>query len=427
MDGAFAGGLASGIRNGMGMAAAYEDYKRMREERSREEQIAEAMKGGGGPGLADAARSRGDVAPMEVQQPQMGTPGLDAALSQPGGGAVAPGGGAQAIPTVDLSGGGLASVLPGQAGAPGQQAAAPAQQRRAALAGAELDEMTDSLARGYRKALQLGDPGRAMQLLLQREKVTSQYRDDAYRGAMSQFELTGDPNALVPFINRFMPGRMEIRSVTPREETAGGQPVYMVTAFDPISGKESTQPFSYTQIKQFAGSIGDPATYRAMVVDQAKDLYGLEINKRKLQAESELRREEIRLRGDEARKTADHTATIGDRNAKPAEVSTAQWLIDNGVAKDAGEAWQLVRGARGKSRQDLVAEFTKAILSKQDDMALPKERLTPQQVSRQARELVDAIYGGGSDAAGGRQVTRTGMYEGRRVVQYDDGTIEYED
>lgn len=36
----------------------------------------------------------------------------------------------------------------------------------------------------------------------------------------------------------------------------------------------------------------------------------------------------------------------GTKADKPAEVSTAEWLVQQGVAKDASEAWRLVRSAR---------------------------------------------------------------------------------
>lgn len=407
MNGGFAGGLAAGINNGVELYTRYADLKRRKDEEKREREITEAMRQGGQPGLADAAPQ----AQAGASAAQAGTPGLDAALAGAAGARIAPGGGPAPTPTVDLTGGqGLAAAAPG-----GPQAAAP---ERPALAGAELDQLADSLARGYRKALEVGDPGRAMQLLLQREKVMGQYRDDAYRGAMSQFELTGDPNALVPFVNRFMPGRMEIRGVEARNERGGGQPVYMVRAFDPTTGRESSQPFSLQHIRQFASSIADPATHRAMVVDQAKALYDLEIERRKKQAAAEIdidkerqlqplqtagRIEEIRARGEEARKTADHTAKVGDRTAAPAEVRTAQWLMDNGVAKDAGAAWDMVRGARTKSRQDFVADMAKTLLGNQDPMAFGENRLTPQQAVDQAGQLYDSLVADGQ--RGGNRAT----------------------
>lgn len=42
---------------------------------------------------------------------------------------------------------------------------------------------------------------------------------------------------------------------------------------------------------------------------------------------------------------------------KPAEVKTAEWLIQNGVAKDANQAWNLVSSAKEKTRSAFVMDY----------------------------------------------------------------------
>jgi hypothetical protein len=42
---------------------------------------------------------------------------------------------------------------------------------------------------------------------------------------------------------------------------------------------------------------------------------------------------------------------------KPAEVKTAEWLIQNGVAKDANQAWNLVSSAKEKTRSSFVMDY----------------------------------------------------------------------
>lgn len=49
----------------------------------------------------------------------------------------------------------------------------------------------------------------------------------------------------------------------------------------------------------------------------------------------------------------------GANQHTPAEVQTAEWLIKNGVAKDANGAWSLVRSAREKSKSAFVADLVK--------------------------------------------------------------------
>ena len=40
-----------------------------------------------------------------------------------------------------------------------------------------------------------------------------------------RYQLTGDPNAFIPFVNRFMPGGIEVKSINKRAELAGGAPL----------------------------------------------------------------------------------------------------------------------------------------------------------------------------------------------------------
>ena len=68
--------------------------------------------------------------------------------------------------------------------------------------------------------------------------------------------------------------------------------------------------------------------------------------------------------------------------AKPADVASAEWLINNGVAKDAKSAWDLVRSSREKTRSDFVLDY----VSKN---AMPGSDIT--QASTQAGNLYDSL------------------------------------
>lgn len=88
------------------------------------------------------------------------------------------------------------------------------------------------------------------------------------------------------------------------------------------------------------------------------------------------------------------TATSRGRNA-PAEVQTAQWLMEQGVAKDASTAWELVRTARSRSPEDAIA----ALAAKMQ--ADPMNSRSPQELVSAAKEIYSAIVSG--DAAPPRQ------------------------
>lgn len=76
--------------------------------------------------------------------------------------------------------------------------------------------------------------------------------------------------------------------------------------------------------------------------------------------------------------------------AKPADVASAEWLISNGVAKDAKSAWDLVRSSREKTRSDFVLDY----VSKN---AMPGSDIT--QSSKQAGDLYDSLRKNQSGAA----------------------------
>ncbi len=73
----------------------------------------------------------------------------------------------------------------------------------------------------------------------------------------------------------------------------------------------------------------------------------------------------------------------------PAEVKTAEWLISKGVAKDAGQAWDMVRSAREKTRNAFIMDYvSKNALPGQDSNAL----------AQQAGQVYDSVRTSVSDS-----------------------------
>lgn len=300
--GSFAGGLADGLRNGMAIGQAYDaakDRKLAREADEKrkqvEKEIAEAMAGNAAQG-----------APAGLERMQV-------AQSVPNGSAVGDTWGLQPVAVgapaamdtaraPDASAVGLADSAPGAFGGTGlRQPVAPAMAGSAEkkspqaadyLGGGEFGQIADGLTRAYRKALELGEPGRAMQLLADREKFVGQHREQAFNAAQSRYQLTGDPNSYVPFVNRFMPGGIEVTSINKRAEQAGGAPVYDFVGVDTATGKPIQQPISEFMLQNFVRSVSDPKAQQAMVAQQAKSLWDAEQKRREKLLESQLRSDE---------------------------------------------------------------------------------------------------------------------------------------
>ncbi|MCP2517393.1 hypothetical protein M5J07_20810 [Achromobacter mucicolens] len=304
MNGSFAGGLADGLRNGVVIGRAYEDSAEARRKRELEKKLAAAMQGN--PGEPPAPEGPG-LQQIDVAQPvDVGTQGRGDVvglqpIAMPGQNTAGAGGAASAGTAfgAELSGGsGWDQALVGLDTAVRRSDAqgAPAQKKSPGsvdyLDASDFGQVADGLTRAYRKALELGEPGRAMQLLADREKFVGQHREQAFNAAQSRYQLTGDPNSYVPFVNRFMPGGIEVTSIDKRAEQAGGAPVYDFVGVDTATGKPVQQPISEFMLQSFVRSVSDPKAQQAMVAQQAKSLWEAEQKRREKQLESQLRSDE---------------------------------------------------------------------------------------------------------------------------------------
>lgn len=305
MDGSFAGGLADGMRNGMAIARAYDDSAETRRRRDVDKKLAAQMLEAdplqGNPDtrrqLAEPGLQRIDVPqPVNIGAQAVGGVGGLQPIASPGldSSAVT----ARPEPVVGQSAGlggqGMSQWRPGldtavrPSGA--TQKKSPGQSDY--LGAGDFGEVADGLTRAYRKALELGEPGRALDMLMQREKFAGQHRQDAFAAAQSKFQLTGDPSAFVPFVNRFMPGGIEVQSITRRPETAGGAPMYEFAGVDSATGKEVRQPFTEHMLQSFVASISDPKAQQAMVAQQAKQLFDAAQTRQNKMLDSRLRSDE---------------------------------------------------------------------------------------------------------------------------------------
>ena len=103
-----------------------------------------------------------------------------------------------------------------------------------------------------------------------------------------------------------------------------------------------------------------------------------------------------------------------DTKGLPADVQTARWLVKTGAAAGEKEAWQMVRGARGKSRQDFALDYAKMLTSNQPDFAGVDgntPRVEADQAFQTGLQIFDQLNGGSEvpaqqpkSAPGGPQV-----------------------
>ena len=299
MSGSFAGGLADGLRNGMQMAQLYEqstDRRMAREKAVREDADKEAIKkemmdqGGVQSGVSRLGLTPITVAPALDSASQgdlTSSLGLDMAVAHDNQQAAV----RRSMPTATAGGAGATF------GSESGLQPVPVQKKSLtpgdSFQGRNDDyaEMADTLTRGYRKALELGAPDQALDLLVRREKVIGQHRETAFSAAMNRYQMSSDPNAFVPFLNRFSETGIQVEGIRAREETGGGKPIYEITGYDPSSKAKFTTPFTQAQMDDYIRRIGDPATARSMMVQQAKAHMDLATDLKKQQQKAELERQ----------------------------------------------------------------------------------------------------------------------------------------
>lgn len=299
MSGSFAGGLADGLRNGMQMAQLYEqstDRRMARDKAVREDADKEAIKkemmgqGGVQSGVSRLGLTPITVAPAFDSASQgdlTSSLGLDMAVAHDNQQAAV----RRSMPTATAGGAGATF------GSESGLQPVPVQKKSLtpgdSFQGRNDDyaEMADTLTRGYRKALELGAPDQALDLLVRREKVIGQHRETAFGAAMNRYQMSSDPNAFVPFLNRFSETGIQVEGIRAREETGGGKPIYEITGYDPSSKAKFTTPFTQAQMDDYIRRIGDPATARSMMVQQAKAHMDLATDLKKQQQKAELERQ----------------------------------------------------------------------------------------------------------------------------------------
>jgi len=261
------------------------------------------------------------------------------------------------------------------------------------LGGGEFGDLSDRLTRGLYKAIEIGAFDQAINLMSMREKVIGPYRDQALGEAMSRFDLTGDPNAFVPFVNRFMPTSIRFDRVETGGQTADGQPVYVARGVNTETGKPFEHVLSRETFMRYVSAAGDGAAYRKMFVDQAQYLHDMQKFK-----------EQERFKTDERvrEKTTLDEKGIDASDKEPAIVKTANWLIRTGAAKSSADAYRMARNLGGKNREDYALEYAKIRMKGQESpFGVPAEdAITLTEALNEGRAAYDQNVGGDSDGSG---------------------------
>lgn len=165
--------------------------------------------------------------------------------------------------------------LPAQAPAPppaqAPAAAAPQApaQRMAPQQFASMRAMNADFEAKKQEALKRGRPDMALQYHVQGMKLRDQLRSevgDAYR---KKYEMSGDPNALLPFFNEFVGEGTTIDSVRRVDGPKG--PTFEMAGSD--DGKAFKRSLSAAEMTTFIRTVTDPAGQRALEAKQAEEYY----------------------------------------------------------------------------------------------------------------------------------------------------------
>ena len=316
-------------------------------------------------------------------------------------------------------GGEMAAAPQGQgmSVAPAQQRG-PASLKEAAAPKAPPRErqMVDAYRKGWTRAFELGRPDLGMQYFQKevelREALTKQALDKADR----QFAVTQDPRVYIAPYNDLAPDGVRIEGMTPVLTNDGSQ-AWKVVSRMPDMAEPVERVITEDQMPMMIASIHDQGAVRRSMLEVAQKQRESLIKRQEKEYEIGLRAEAaskledqrtagrlkvVGAQGAEARKTAEFRDKLpggsgaGGGKAAPAAVATAQWLIDNGVAKDAAQAWNLVRTATSKSKEGAVLELTRSIMGGPAGYQYAQD---PGKAAALARQIVDQI--GGMDAPSG--------------------------
>ena len=315
-------------------------------------------------------------------------------------------------PQADAPQGRGMSVVPAQRGpASLKEAAAP-------KAPARERQMVDAFRKGWTRAFELGRPDLGMQYFQKetelREALTKRALDKADR----QFAVTQDPRVYIAPYNDLAPDGVRIEGMTPVLTNDGSQ-AWKVVSRMPDMAEPVERVIPGDELGMLVQQLHDPATVRRSMLEVAQKMRESQIKRQEKEFEIGLRADAAskledkriagRLRvvgaqGAEARKTAEYKDKLpggsgaGGGKAAPAAVATAQWLIDNGVAKDAAQAWNLVRTATSKSKEGAVLELTRSIMSGPAGYQYAQD---PGKAATLARQIVDQIGGMETPAGAG--------------------------
>lgn len=309
-SGGFAGGLAAGFRNGVGLVNDYERTQRLKSNREKEARDQEALDKIAA-AQADAVQGKNSqvgLQPIDLRNVQA-APSVDTKQSiglspiepdrpsgdvaQSAGIALASGQQAATMPQLgiqqggtplvdltqpsDTAPGGLTRITEDRTLAP-TQPRAPAQPGQPGLSpqapqGAEMDQALRGLTAGIREAWSQKRPDKALELMVQREKIANVNRGQAYDQAFSQYQLNGDPNAFLPFVNNHLATGLHVDEIKQVQATKDGMPIYTINGTDLSTGKAFTKPVSGGMFNSFIQGIRDPKTQQAMFAQQAEQAF----------------------------------------------------------------------------------------------------------------------------------------------------------
>lgn len=190
-----------------------------------------------------------------------------------------------------------------------------------------------------------GNPATAFEDLQTQQKRQAAVTDDATKYKARTDIDTGAEAARVPIDTEKYQGRKNVdvaakRETVPLEVDEYGQKKRIDEGFDALKGDRdvANDATKYGARKKIDASDREGATTDALERYQGQKQIDLSVERQK-----------------------NDLGLNGTREHDPADVKTAQWLIDKKIAKDPADAWNLVRRSRDNPDQIRATIFSRAI------------------------------------------------------------------
>ena len=378
---------------------------------------------GSGPGMERLPQPVGPGA----EQPQMqllrarGAPGLGAAFS--------PGGAPISEPTPEVTGASQVALPVERPVLAQTQGGVPAPRTMQPQQFASLRQMNADMEAKKLEAMKRGRPDLALQYHTAGMKLRDQLRGEVGDFYRQKYEATGDPSALIPFINEFIGEGTTLKSIRKIDGPKGAQ--FQLVGTD--DGRAFDRTVSADEMTRYLKILTDPAAQRALEAKQAEDYYkaSLEIAKERAKNPYTAAKPGDTLVANDG---SGRSVTVPDRRTD--RIKTDVKVDDNGdvtvtrVDPLGGDPVidripNMMGGAVPKAVRDLQREAITNIEQFYANPTLPKTDATVNEQSR-AMSIAGALVQSNHGETGFAQLNQGNVAELARLIAKGDPSVTVE-